>query len=229
MRRHRKQVEIHRVHVYRHLAGALRRIRVKQHAALARDLADGGEILDHADLVVHVHDRNQNGIGADGGLELVQIEQAVRLRIEIGDFKTLALQLPAGIEHRLVLGLAGDNVLALLAVETGHALEREVIGFGRTRSPDDLLRIGADQCRHVGARLLDGFLGMPAEGMGARGRVAKFTIGLEILAHPVRHARVHRRGGGVIEIYRFLHFKQPKYEFSPQRAQRSQRLSGSFS
>jgi hypothetical protein len=36
-----------------------------------------GDVLDHADLVVHEHDRGQDGVRAQRRLECVQVEQAV--------------------------------------------------------------------------------------------------------------------------------------------------------
>jgi hypothetical protein len=72
------QVDLQRRQVDRHLAGGLRRIDVEDDAALAADLADRGDVLDDADLVVDEHHRHQDGVGlAQRGLEAVQIEQAV--------------------------------------------------------------------------------------------------------------------------------------------------------
>ena len=58
---------------------------------------------------------------------------------QVGDLEALALEALAGVEHRLVLGLRGDDVVALLLVELGGALDREVVRLGRARGPDDLL------------------------------------------------------------------------------------------
>jgi hypothetical protein len=60
---------------------------------LAADGAERGDVLDHADLVVHVHDRGQDRVGTDRRLELLQVEHAVFLHVEVGDLEALALQL----------------------------------------------------------------------------------------------------------------------------------------
>ena len=75
--------------------------------------------------------------------------------------------------HRLVLGDARDDVIALLAVHLGDALDREVVRFGRAAREDDFLRVRADQIGDLLARLLDRLLGLPAERMVAAGRVAE--------------------------------------------------------
>ena len=88
---------------------------MQQHALFVAQRTDGGDVLDHADLVVDVHDRGENGVGAQGLREPVEVEQAVRLRIEVGDLEAFALQFAEAVQHRLVFGLAGDEVFAFLA------------------------------------------------------------------------------------------------------------------
>jgi hypothetical protein len=138
--------------------------------------------------------------GRQGRLELVQVQQAVFLHVEVGDLEALALQLAHGVQHRLVLGLDRDQVLAARLVEVRGALDGQVVRFGRARRPDDLARVGADQVGHLLTGLLHGFLGLPAPRMAARSRVA------EVLAQPGDHrvddARVDRRRGAVIHVDR---------------------------
>ncbi len=136
--------EAHQVHLQLgqvdiDLAGGLGRIDVEDDALLAADLADLGDRLDHADFVVHEHHRDQDGVGPDRGLQGVQVDQAVFLHVEVGGLEALALQLAHGVEHGLVLGLDGDEVLALAVVEMRSALDRQVVGLGRAGGPDDLL------------------------------------------------------------------------------------------
>ncbi len=92
-------------------------------ALLAADVADRDHVLDHADLVVHEHHAREDGVGADRRLELLEVEQAVFLHVEVGDLEALALELAHGVEHGLVLGLHRDQVLALALVELRRALD----------------------------------------------------------------------------------------------------------
>mmetsp|Transcript_15032 Transcript_15032/g.35474 ORF Transcript_15032/g.35474 Transcript_15032/m.35474 type:complete len:690 (-) Transcript_15032:2922-4991(-) len=169
------------------LAGGLGRVDVEDDAALAAQRAQRDDVLDDADLVVDVHDRGQDGVRAKRGLEGGQVDEAVRQHVEIGYVEALALQLAHRVQHGLVLGLDGDQVLAAGLVELGRALQREVVGLGGARGPDDLARVGADQLGHLGARLLDRLFRLPAPGVAARCRVA------EMLAQPGNH-RVHHAG-----------------------------------
>src|SRR6266851_4779956 len=203
VRGHGQEIHLQLLQVDGNLAGGLHRVAVKDDAFGPADLADLGDRLDHADLVVHHHHRHEDGIGAEGRLEFVQIEQAVLLRIEVGRHEALALELAHRVEHRLVLGLHRDDVLALALVEIRRALDGEVVAFGRARSPDDLLGIGVQQRGDVLARLLDRFLRFPAERMRAARRIAEL-LG-EKRDHLLRHARIDRRGRRVIEVNREFH------------------------
>ena len=68
--------------------------------AQAADLLDG---LHDADLVVDCHDGDERGVGADGGLEDVEVDDAVFADREVGDFEAFLGELAAGVEDALVL------------------------------------------------------------------------------------------------------------------------------
>jgi hypothetical protein len=165
---------------------------VEDDALLAADLAHLGDRLDDADLVVHEHHRHEMVSGRMRRLELLEVDQAVLLRVEVGHLEALALELAHGVEHRLVLGLHGDEVLALALVEVRRALDGEVVRFGGAGGPDDFLGVGIDQRGDLFARLLDRLLGLPAVGMRARGRVA------EMLGQPGNHLLATRGSTGVV-------------------------------
>ena len=138
----------------------------------AADLAQRGDVLDDADLVVDHHHRHQDGIRAQRSLERIEAEQTIVLDIQVGHFKALAFEPRTGIQHRLVFGLDGNDVLAALGVEIRRALDGQVVRLGGAGSPDDLARIGVDQFGDFLAGL-DRVLGFPAKGVAARGRIAE--------------------------------------------------------
>ena len=183
-----------------HTAGGLRRVRMKDHALFAADGTNGGHVLDHADFVVDEHDAGQNGVGAYGRLEHLQIQHAVGLHLQIGHFKALALQLAAGVEHGLVLGLHRDQVLALGLVEMRSTLQGQVIGFGGTGGPDDLARVGTDQGGHLLAALFNGGFGFPTPGVAAGCRIAKVVA--QPGNHGVHHPLIAGVGGAVVHVNR---------------------------
>ena len=91
-----------------------------------------------------MHDGNENGVVTKRRLEFVQIDQAITFRRQVGHFKTFALQLPATVQHRLVLGLAGNNMFAFFLVEMRGALDSQIVGLGCAGGPDDFPGIGID-------------------------------------------------------------------------------------
>src|SRR6266850_6292249 len=155
VRGHRQEIHFQLLQVDRNLARGLHRVAVEDDAFRAANVADLGYRLDHADLVVHHHHRHEDGVGAEGRLEFFQVEQPVLLRIEVSRFEPLALELAHRVEHRLVLGLHREDVLAFALVEIRRAFDGEVVAFGRAGSPDDLFRIGIGGAGDVLRRFLN--------------------------------------------------------------------------
>mmetsp|Transcript_11703 Transcript_11703/g.37170 ORF Transcript_11703/g.37170 Transcript_11703/m.37170 type:complete len:405 (-) Transcript_11703:257-1471(-) len=165
------EIDVHGIHVQLNLARRLGRIRVEENLVLAANRPDVRHGLDHADLVVHCHDRHNHGILPDRGLELREVHQPIRLHREVGDVKARLLELAARVEDALVVSLRGDDMLLLLAVEVGHALDGHVVRLSRARGEDDLLRVGPDESRDLRAGHLCGVLALPAVEVGPRVRV----------------------------------------------------------
>jgi hypothetical protein len=205
VRRQRRQVELHRLDVDRDLAGRLDDVRVDEGLrVLGLDRAhDLRHRLHHADLIVGEHDAHQDGLVGDGIGDLGGADQAIGVGLQVGHREALALEALAGVEGGLVLGLDGDQVLALLAVVRGHALDRQVDGLGGARGEDDLLAVAADQRRDLAAGRLDRGLGGPAEDVVAAGGVAE-VLG-EVRDHGLEHPRIDRRGRVVVEEDGQLH------------------------
>ena len=105
-----------------------------------------------------------------------RIEKSGGLRIEIGDDEALTLKIAHGVEHRLVFGGHCDQMLSLALVKSRRTGDREVVGLGRAGGPNDLLRVGIDQPRHLLARRLDRFFGFPSVAVRAAGRIAEALI-----------------------------------------------------
>ena len=185
------QIDRQRGQVDRNLACGLRGVGVEDDPAFTAHRADGGDVLDDADLVVDQHHRDQDRVGTQCVAQAVQIQQAVLLHVEVGHLEALAFELAAGVEHRLVLGLHRDDVLAARLVEMGGALERQVVGLGRARGPDDFPRVRADQRSDILAGLLDDRLSFPAP---TRGCATRDCRSAPAATAPSRRPRVGRPG-----------------------------------
>ena len=186
------------LHVDRDLAYGLDGVGVEDESLLMAQLADLGDRLDHADLVVGEHDADQDGLVVDGRLELVHGDEAVGLGLQVGDAVALLLKLLAGVEHGLVLGGLGDDVVAALLVHLGDALDGEVVGLGGAGGEDDLLGGGSDELGDLLAGCFYGLFSLPAEGVVAAGGVAE--LGAKVGHHGLEDARIEGRGGVVVHV-----------------------------
>ncbi len=201
----RHQVDLHLLQVDLHLAGGLGGIDMEQDAAHPGQLANGGDVVDGADLIVHVHHRHEDGVLAQRRLDHRRGDDAVFARLDVGHFEPFTLELASGIQNRLVLDLRGDDVLALGRVEVGDTLDRQVVRLGGTRGPDDLTRVGIDQLGHLATRIFHRFFRFPAKGMRARRRIAEIAFVGQAFDHLFGDTRVDRRGCGVVQVNRQFH------------------------
>ena len=192
------EINVVAAHVDVDLADALGGVGVERYAPLAADRAYGADIVDHADLVVRMHDRNDGGIRVYGVGDRLGPDDAPGVRLDIGHSHSQGLQVGAGIEHRLVFVRGGDDALAAGGFD--HALDRQVVRLGRARCPHYLAGIRVEQRGDMRAGLFDQFLGFPAVRMAARRGIAERAVGEQARTHALRHARVYGRRGRIVQI-----------------------------
>ena len=185
-------------HVDRELGGGLYGVGVEEDGGVVglgdpSEFADG---LDGAGLVVGEHDGDKLGVGTEGGFEAFGVDDAVAIGSEIGDGGTAAMEGLSGVEDRVVLDLAGEEMSGLALVEEGleDAGERKVVALGAAGVEDDLFGRAVEQPGGGGARVL----------YGGAGALAGVVRGAGI-AEGLTPERTHRfndfreeRGGGVV-------------------------------
>ena len=76
-------------------------------------------------------------LSSRGVAQAVEVEQAVGLDGQQGEAEAFLLEAGEGVEHGLVLGDDGDEVVALALGGAGGALEGEVVGLGGAAGKDD--------------------------------------------------------------------------------------------
>ena len=120
------------------LAGALDGVGVEEDAATGADFAEIRHGLADAGLVVGAHDEDERGVGPDGAGEVVGIDEAGIVHIEIRDLEVaVAFERLKGMEDGVVFGLGGDEMSPLPAIGEGEALDGEVAAFGAAGGEDD--------------------------------------------------------------------------------------------
>ena len=164
--------------------------------AIAVRAADGGDVVhreEHARLVVRKHHGDDGRVVAERGLQLAQVQRAVRLDRQPRHLHALLLELLAMLERGGMLDARGHDV-PLAGLRRQRAVEGGVRRLRAAACEDDLPCLRADQRRDRPARLLKGIMRRPAETVRAGG-VAP------LLAQERLHRREHLRGdpgGGVV-------------------------------
>ena len=100
------------VHIEGHLADCLHRIGVEDDLSFHCDRANLRNRLQDPDLVVGRHDGDENRLIRDGSTKLLQVETSVRTDRQVCDARALALEIPASVDDRAVLGQARDDVIS---------------------------------------------------------------------------------------------------------------------
>ena len=106
--------------------------------------ADLGDRLDRADLVVREHDRDEDRLVGDGGIDMVGVDPAVAIDRQLDDLEPELLEVAQGVTDGVVLDRGRDNPVAAPLARPGSAFQPEVEGFGAARGQDDLAALGAE-------------------------------------------------------------------------------------
>ncbi len=206
VRRDRREVDAGLFHIDRHLADRLDGVAMKDDALFLGDLADLGNRMNRADLVVGPHDRDEHGLVGDRAAHRVGIDHPVLVDRQIGDRRLARpLERAATVEHRLMLGDASDDVVALVLVKLDDALDCKVVGLGGAAGENNFLGLGADQRRDLIARAIDGLFRFPSEAVVAAGGIAEL-LG-EIRQHRIEHARIDARGRVIVHVNGLFHLR----------------------
>ena len=192
------QVDSHRLHVDGNLAHRLGRVAVEEDALLPGDPPDLRHGVDGPHLVVGRHDGNQDRPLRDRRQDIRGRDEAVAIHRKAGDLVSQFLEPGAAVQHRLVLGAAGDDVPSLPVEGLRDAEEGQVVRLGRSAGEDDLPRSGVNQGRHRFPGLLHRLLGPPAEGVASAGGVSELPG--EKGEHRLQHFGIDRSGGLVIHV-----------------------------
>src|SRR5581483_129073 len=127
----REQVHAQVIHVHWYFADRLRRVGVQGDPVAARDVANLGEWLERANLIVGVHDGDERRLRCDGRLHRRWIHHPPLVDRQIGHAEAVTLlEIATGGKHGRMLDLARDQVGALWVprpLGKGNPLEREVV------------------------------------------------------------------------------------------------------
>ena len=192
-----QQVHRQRGQVDGHRADGLHRVGVHQRAVGLGDAAQFLNGLQGADFVVGHHHRYQGGIRPHGLFQLRRVHQPLPVHRQVGHLKALFLQLLGGMEHRVVLDGAGDDVLALVPAGVGRPPQGPVVRFGAAAGKVDFSRLGPQGLRRLLPGLLYRLARLPPR-LVHRGGVS--VAAGQIGHHGLQHRLGDSGGGRVIHV-----------------------------
>ena len=155
-----------------------------------------------ADLIVHVHDGDQDGVRPDGLLQLLKGNVAVAVHGQVGHLKSLFLQKCQRIVHAGVLDPGADDVLSGPVVGHGRADQGHVVALRAAGGEQNLLLFHLQGLCHLGRGLAHVLLRLHALAV-LGGGVA--VILCHRLHHDVLHAVKDPGGGGIVKICFHFH------------------------
>ncbi len=162
---------------------------------------DGGDVLEHAGLVVGSHDADEQRGRTQRIVEEGEIEPSVGLDGKDDGLKALASEVAHGFEDAGMLGRERHEAAPLVAGvqrEADGALDGEVVRFGGAGGEDDFARVGAEQSGDFGAGRCNGLCREAPRLVGVAVRVA--IGGREERPHRDEDARVAFGCRLVVEI-----------------------------
>ena len=148
-------------------------------------------------FVIDHHDTHQDGVRAQGGLQLLGSDASHAVGLQIGHFIPLGFQFLHAVKHGMMLNGGGDDMLAPLTKALNGAENGPVIRFRAAGGEKYPIRLGA----HCGSYLLPGH----AKLFGSIDTEAVESAGIgPVLCHRQCH-RLHRFlagacGGGIVKI-----------------------------
>ena len=198
-----QDVDPERVHVDGKDPGALGGVDDEDGPGLAGGRPDRGEILDRAEHVRAVVDDHHPGPGAERIAYRTRVHVALGIGPDPRDpHRAVALQVPQGTQHRVVLDPRGDDVVTLL----DEPEQRDVQRIGDVLGEHHPVGVAAEaeELREQAAGLEDHLLRLDREGVSGPARVDPVTA-KEGIHEPVHRLGLRPGRGGVVEVVVLFH------------------------
>src|SRR5215471_8361937 len=195
--RKRQQIDAEIIDAGRNLADRLSGVGVEQDAVLVGNSGTLRNRLDRADLVVGVHDADDDRAGRESVLKAAGVDPACAVNGQVGHLRAHPFEKLARFDDRRMLDAAGDDVTPLVAKCKGRAFEGKIVRFASAAREHDFVVVAAEQNGYLTARRLKSCL--------RRGRSPMPTRRISIMIlkkrpHRQGNRAIDRRTGIVVEI-----------------------------
>ena len=113
-----------------------------QNALFATDLANSTDLIDDSNLVVRVHNRDEQRVFTDCSCNNFRPNQAIAVRFQIGDFESFRFHVLKRIHYRFMFVRRRNHVAPSSIF--GNTFNRKVVRFCGARGPNNFARICID-------------------------------------------------------------------------------------
>ena len=141
----RQHIDAQLVHVNRHRADSLHRIRVEEDIVRPGDLRNFRNRLNGADFVVGKHDRNENRLIGNRLFNVGRVHAAVFVDRQVRHLKAVLLEPAARMQHGVMLDNRGNDMVAFFLMRESRALDGPVIALGTAAGEINFILICADR------------------------------------------------------------------------------------
>src|SRR5262249_41927705 len=148
----RKEIDAKSPYIRGNLADGLGCVCVKQNAMLMSNAGAIFNWLNRPNLVVGVHDADENRAWCNRLVKVAWINAAGAVDGQIGHPRAQAFEKPARFDDRRVLDPSGDDVIALLAQGEEYALEGKIVCLATAARENYFNVVAAEQCCDLAAR-----------------------------------------------------------------------------
>ncbi len=142
-------------------------------------------------------------MGGNGLANVIRIDQTQAIYRHIRNVKAIFLKCFAAIQHRLVLGGGGDDMVALVTIGPGNPFQSQVIRFRCTTGQNNLFWLGTNEGGNLLAGGMHRLFGFPAITVRTARRIAKLLR--EVRHHRVEDCWLNGRRGVMIEVNGSVH------------------------
>ncbi|PYI51738.1 hypothetical protein DLM86_22705 [Paenibacillus flagellatus] len=198
MSRRREQIDAPFGRLHRNFADALHGIDVEQDARLvAQRGPDFADRLDRADLVIDMHDADENRVVAHRAQYVLGGYPPRPVRGHVRHLVAETLEINAAFRYGSVLDGGGDDMFAPSSVLQRRSDYGQVVAFGAPGGEHDFVGMRSEQPGDLFSSLREQTLGVDPDPMD-RGRIAEMAI--HHFPHRIDDFLVWRGCGAMVEI-----------------------------
>ena len=131
--------------------------------------------LNGADLIVGVHDADEDRARCQGLLQIIRIDAPESIDRKVSYSRAQALKKPTRFDHGWMFDPGGDEVIAVVPEGKVCALKREIVGLTAAAGEENLVVLAPEQGRNLAACCLQRSLGVAGGPMHAIDGLPKWS------------------------------------------------------